>query len=61
MGAPLNDQMALYNAYTPTGDPGTGHLNPGYITRVLQNGGRLVCGDANSVMPVWAQPVGPLN
>jgi len=61
VGAPLNDQMALYNAYTPTGDPGTGHLNPLYIAAVLQNGGRLVCGDAKSVMPVWAQPVGPLN
>jgi mono/diheme cytochrome c family protein/uncharacterized cupredoxin-like copper-binding protein len=61
VGAPLNDQMALYNAYTPTGDAGTGHLNPGYITRVLENGGRLVCGDAKSVMPVWAQPIGPLN
>ncbi len=61
VGAPLNDQMALYNSYTPTGDPGTGHLNPSYITAVLQNGGRLVCGDAKSVMPVWAQPAGPLN
>ena len=61
VGAPLNDQMALYNAYTPTGAAGTGHLNPLYITAVLQNGGRLVCGDAKSVMPVWAQPVGPLN
>ena len=28
-------------SYTPTGDPGTGHLNPNYITAVLQNGGRL--------------------
>jgi len=61
VGAPLNDQMALYNAYTPTGAAGTGHLNPLYVTAVLQNGGRLVCGDAKSVMPVWAQPVGPLN
>lgn len=61
VGAPLNDQMALYNAYTPTGDPGTGHLNPVYIAAILQNGGRLVCGDAKSVMPVWAQPLGPLN
>jgi mono/diheme cytochrome c family protein/uncharacterized cupredoxin-like copper-binding protein len=61
VGAPLNDQMALYNAYTPTGDPGTGHLNPNYIATVLEKGGRYVCGDAKSVMPVWAQPVGPLN
>jgi mono/diheme cytochrome c family protein/uncharacterized cupredoxin-like copper-binding protein len=61
VGAPLNDQMALYNAYTPTGDPGTGHLNPLYIETVLAKGGRFVCGDAKSVMPVWAQPVGPLN
>jgi mono/diheme cytochrome c family protein/uncharacterized cupredoxin-like copper-binding protein len=61
IGAPLNDQMALYNAYTPTGDPGTGHLNPLYIQTVLEKGGRYVCGDAKSVMPVWGQPVGPLN
>ena len=61
VGAPLNDQMALYNAYTPLGDPGTGHLNPAYIQTVLAKGGRFVCGDAKSVMPVWAQPVGPLN
>ncbi|HEY8167199.1 MAG: c-type cytochrome [Candidatus Limnocylindrales bacterium] len=61
VGAPLNDQMALFNAYTPTGDPGTGHLNPLYIETVLAKGGRYVCGDARSVMPVWAQPIGPLN
>jgi mono/diheme cytochrome c family protein/plastocyanin len=61
IGAPLNNQDALYNALTKTGQPGTGHLNPNYITAVLNNGGRLVCGDANSLMPIWAQPVGPLN
>ena len=61
VGAPLNNQMALYNALTPTGAAGTGHLNPNYITAVLQNGGRLVCGDANSLMPAWLQPRGPLS
>jgi hypothetical protein len=28
---------------------------------VLTVGGRYVCGDPKSVMPVWAQPNGPLN
>jgi mono/diheme cytochrome c family protein/uncharacterized cupredoxin-like copper-binding protein len=61
IGAPLNNQSALYNVLTKTGQVGTGHLNANYITAVLQNGGRLVCGQADSLMPIWAQPVGPLN
>ena len=28
---------------------------------MLTVGGRYVCGDPNSIMPVWAQPNGPLN
>ena len=54
IGPPLNDQAKLYNAVTATGAPGTGHLNPNYIHNVLTVGGRYVCGDPNSVMPVWA-------
>jgi mono/diheme cytochrome c family protein len=61
IGPPLNDQGKLYNAVTAQGLPGTGHLNPNYINNVLTVGGRYVCGDANSVMPVWLQPGGPLN
>jgi mono/diheme cytochrome c family protein/uncharacterized cupredoxin-like copper-binding protein len=61
IGAPLNNQDALYNVLTKTGAVGSGHLNANYITAVLQNGGRLVCGQADSLMPIWAQPVGPLN
>ena len=51
-----NDQ-----AVTPQGLPGTGHLNPDYLEIVLHTGGRYICGDPNSLMPVWLQPVGPLN
>jgi hypothetical protein len=61
VGPPLNDQKKLYNALTPDGQPGTGHLNPNYLERVLEVGGRYVCGDPNSVMPAWLQPAGPLN
>ncbi len=61
IGPPLNDQAKLYNAVTADGLAGKGHLNPTYITTVLTVGGRYVCGDPNSVMPVWAQPGGPLN
>ena len=50
IGPVLNDQMKLL-----------AHLNPQYILNVLTVGGRYVCGDPNSLMPVWAQPVGPLN
>ena len=61
IGPPLNDQAKLYNAVTADGQPGKGHLNPTYITTVLTVGGRYVCGDPNSLMPIWAQPGGPLN
>jgi mono/diheme cytochrome c family protein/plastocyanin len=40
------------------------HLNENYLHTVLATGGRYVCGDANSLMPVWsnqASPPGPLN
>jgi plastocyanin len=37
------------------------HLNEQYIRNVLTVGGRYVCGDAKSLMPVWAQPNGPLT
>lgn len=61
VGPPLNSQMKLYNTITATGAAGTGHLNPNYLHNVLQVGGRYVCGDPNSVMPIWLQPGGPLN
>lgn len=61
VGPPLNDQAKLYNAINQNGGSGTGHLNPNYIHKVLEVGGRYVCGDANSVMPAWLQPNGPLN
>jgi mono/diheme cytochrome c family protein len=61
IGPPLNDQGKLYNTVTSAGAPGPGHLNPNYINNVLTVGGRYVCGDPKSVMPVWAQPNGPLN
>ena len=61
VGPPLNDQMKLYNALTPQGLPGTGHLNPNYLNNVLTVGGRYVCGNPNSVMPPWLNPAGPLD
>ena len=61
IGPPLNDQGKLYNTVTAAGAPGPGHLNPNYLNNVLTVGGRYVCGDPNSIMPVWAQPNGPLN
>jgi mono/diheme cytochrome c family protein/uncharacterized cupredoxin-like copper-binding protein len=61
VGPPLNDQAKLYKALNEQGASGTGHLNPGYIRAVLTEGGRIVCGDANSVMPAWLDPKGPLN
>jgi mono/diheme cytochrome c family protein/uncharacterized cupredoxin-like copper-binding protein len=61
VGPPLNSQPKLFNAVNQNGSSGTGHLNPKYITQVLTVGGRLVCGDASSVMPAWLQPNGPLN
>jgi mono/diheme cytochrome c family protein/plastocyanin len=47
----LNDQMKLF-----------AHLNAIYLKNVLTAGGRYVCGNANSLMPVWADTNGgPLN
>lgn len=47
----LNDQMKLFD-----------HLNATYLKNVLTVGGRYVCGNANSLMPVWADSNGgPLN
>jgi mono/diheme cytochrome c family protein/plastocyanin len=51
IGPVLNDQSKLYV-----------HLNAQYITTVLTVGGRYVCGDPKSVMPVWSNDNGgPLN
>jgi mono/diheme cytochrome c family protein/uncharacterized cupredoxin-like copper-binding protein len=62
IGPPLNDQAKLYNAVTATGQAGTGHLNANYIHNVLTVGGRYVCGDPKSLMPVWSdENGGPLN
>ncbi len=61
VGPKLNDQAKLYNALTPAGDPGSGHLNPVYLDNVLTVGGRYVCGDPDSLMGAWENPDGPLN
>jgi mono/diheme cytochrome c family protein/plastocyanin len=51
IGPVLNDQMKLFS-----------HLNEQYLHTVLEVGGRYVCGNAKSVMPVWADTNGgPLN
>jgi mono/diheme cytochrome c family protein/plastocyanin len=51
IGPALNDQVKLYQ-----------HLNEDYIRNVLEVGGRYVCGNANSLMPVWSdENGGPLN
>ncbi|MBA3875969.1 MAG: hypothetical protein C0498_03385 [Anaerolinea sp.] len=47
VGPVLNDQMKLFD-----------HLNATYLKNVLQVGGRYVCGDPNSLMPVWADTNG---
>ncbi|CAN5631391.1 hypothetical protein BH23CHL7_BH23CHL7_15050 [soil metagenome] len=61
IGPPLNDQGKLYNSLTPAGLPGPGHFKPEYLHDVLRVGGRVVCGDPNSIMPAWEYPRGPLN
>ena len=43
IGPVLNDQMKLAT-----------HLTSAYINNVLTAGGRYVCGNPNSLMPVWA-------
>jgi mono/diheme cytochrome c family protein/plastocyanin len=53
IGPTLNRQDKLFS-----------HLNENYIRNVLTVGGRYVCGDPLSVMPVWSSngnPPGPLN
>jgi plastocyanin/mono/diheme cytochrome c family protein len=51
IGPVLNDQAKLYL-----------HLNETYLKNVLTVGGRYVCGNPNSLMPVWSnENGGPLN
>jgi mono/diheme cytochrome c family protein/plastocyanin len=53
IGPQLNSQEKLFV-----------HLNESYLRNVLTVGGRYVCGNANSAMPVWSDqgnPPGPLN
>ncbi len=51
IGPILNDQAKLFS-----------HLTPQFIKNVLTVGGRYVCGNPNSLMPVWADTNGgPLN
>jgi mono/diheme cytochrome c family protein/plastocyanin len=51
VGPVLNDQVKLYQ-----------HLNEDYLQAVLEVGGRYVCGNPDSQMPVWAdENGGPLN
>jgi mono/diheme cytochrome c family protein/plastocyanin len=53
IGPTLNSQEKLF-----------AHLNTNYLNNVLLVGGRYVCGNANSQMPVWSNqgnPPGPLN
>ncbi len=51
IGPVLNDQAKLFQ-----------HLNEDYLRNVLEVGGRYVCGNAKSQMPVWADTNGgPLN
>jgi len=51
IGPVLNDQMKLFS-----------HLSPQYLKNVLTVGGRYVCGNAKSLMPIWSDVNGgPLN
>lgn len=53
IGPVLNDQSKLF-----------AHLNTDYLHNVLTVGGRYVCGNPKSLMPVWSDagnPPGPLN
>ena len=53
IGPALNNQEKLF-----------AHLSEAYLRNVMQAGGRYVCGNPNSQMPVWADtgnPPGPLN
>ena len=53
IGPVLNDQAKLFV-----------HLNEAYLENVLQVGGRYVCGNPKSLMPIWSNtgsPPGPLT
>ncbi|HEV8488828.1 MAG TPA: cupredoxin domain-containing protein [Candidatus Limnocylindrales bacterium] len=51
IGPKLHDQMKLF-----------AHLSEGYLRNVLEVGGRYVCGNPNSAMPIWSdRNGGPLN
>jgi mono/diheme cytochrome c family protein/plastocyanin len=53
VGPQLNAQEKLFT-----------HLGVTYLRNVLTVGGRYVCGNANSLMPIWSDqgnPPGPLN
>jgi mono/diheme cytochrome c family protein/plastocyanin len=53
IGPVLNDQSKLF-----------AHLNVNYLRNVLTVGGRYVCGNPKSLMPIWSDkgnPPGPLN
>src|SRR6476661_4189874 len=53
IGPALNDQSKLF-----------AHLNANYLRNVLTVGGRYVCGNPKSLMPIWSDkgnPPGPLN
>jgi mono/diheme cytochrome c family protein/plastocyanin len=51
IGPILNDQMKLFQ-----------HLNEQYLETVLEVGGRFVCGNPKSLMPVWSEENGgPMN
>lgn len=53
IGPALNRQDKLFS-----------HLNENYIRNVLTVGGRYVCGNPTSIMPIWSDqgnPPGPLN
>jgi len=53
IGPQLNSQEKLF-----------AHLNEQYLRNVLTVGGRYVCGNPNSQMPIWSDqgnPPGPLN
>jgi mono/diheme cytochrome c family protein/plastocyanin len=53
IGPTLNSQEKLF-----------AHLNENYLRNVFTVGGRYVCGNPNSAMPVWSDqghPPGPLN
>jgi len=53
IGPVLNQQDKLY-----------AHLSVDYLNNMMIAGGRYACGNANSIMPIWAntgRPAGPLN